>query len=118
MMFKLIMINPSTKNISTSSVVKFIVLLWFCFHNVSCQKQNTLTVQTFKISKGWGYTIKKDNKILIKQSIIPVLPALRYFKNEDEALKVGHLVAERIKNNLAPGITRNDLILLKIEIDE
>ncbi|GAA3728011.1 hypothetical protein GCM10022422_07360 [Flavobacterium ginsengisoli] len=71
---------------------------------------------SFKTSSGWGYTIAYKEKVLIKQSVIPVISDTKSFKTEDDALKVADLVKQKLKQNLSPTVTKNELILLKIKL--
>ncbi|HEY1195238.1 DUF4907 domain-containing protein [Flavobacterium sp.] len=75
-----------------------------------------MTSTTFKTNSGWGYTIAYKEKILIKQTIIPVISESKSFATESDALKVADLVKEKLKNNLSPTVTKNELILLKIKL--
>ena len=91
-----------------------IIIIFSLF--ISCNYNEEYLVKSFKINNAWGYTIAVDNKVVIKQTVIPTVSKQRGFKTEDDALKVGNLVVERIKQNLSPTITKNDLILLEIDL--
>lgn len=82
----------------------------------SCAKKEALTAASFKTNSGWGYTIVYKEKILIKQSIIPVVSNAKSFETESDALKVAALVKQKLKQNLSPTVTKNELILLKIKL--
>lgn len=90
----------------------FIVLLLFS----ACTKKEALTSSSFKTNSGWGYTIAYKEKIIIKQSIIPVISDTKSFETESDALKVAGLVKQKLKQNLSPTVTKNELILLKIKL--
>ncbi|MCW2117846.1 DUF4907 domain-containing protein [Flavobacterium sp. 7A] len=75
-----------------------------------------MTLNSFKTSTGWGYTISQNKKIIIKQTIIPVIENNSSFKTESDALKVGQLVLEKLNNNISPTVTKNDLNLLSIKL--
>ncbi|OYX85541.1 MAG: DUF4907 domain-containing protein [Flavobacteriales bacterium 32-34-25] len=81
----------------------------------ACSKKEQLNLESIKTPTGWGYVIKNNDKIIIKQSIIPVIPSQKSFKNEQEALKVGNLVLQKLKDKTSPTITKKDLILLSIK---
>jgi hypothetical protein len=83
---------------------------------LSCKNNEEYLVNAYKINEEWGYCILKNNKIIIKQTTIPTFSTSVRFKSKNDALKVGHLVIDRIKNKLSPTITKKDLILLKIKI--
>lgn len=82
----------------------------------ACSKNETLKVESFKTTSGWGYLLSYKNKIIIKQSIIPVINDTKSFSTEEDAIKVANLVAKKLKENNSPTVTKNDLILLKIKI--
>ena len=81
----------------------------------SCQKKQELTLTSIQTETGWGYVIKLQDKIIIKQSIIPVIQQEKSFKTEEDALKVGNLVLEKLKTKSSPTITKKDLNLLSIK---
>lgn len=94
-------------------IIKFLLVLVLL---VSCKRNNEFEVKTSKMTNGWGYTITLDNKIIIKQTVIPTVSKQEGFQSEEDALKVGTLVLNRIKQKLPPTIARKDLILLKIPL--
>lgn len=106
----------NTKQFFWSNIQKnllvFILLLLFA----ACSKKEALTSTAFKTNSGWGYTIAYKEKILIKQSIIPVISDSKSFESESDAMKVADLVKQKLKNNLSPTVTKNELILLKIKL--
>lgn len=81
----------------------------------ACNNKQGLTLESMKTTTGWGYVIKNNDKIIIRQSIIPVIQNQKSFENKEEALKVGNLVLEKLKAKTSPTITKKDLILLSIK---
>ncbi len=81
----------------------------------ACKGKETLKIESFKTTSGWGYSIASNDKVLIKQSIIPVINETKSFSTEEDALKVGNLVIGKLNQNISPTVTKNDLILLKIK---
>jgi hypothetical protein len=95
---------------------KYTILFILClFLFVSCNKAESFKVQSLKTNSGWGYTITKDDKIIIKQTVIPVISDNKSFKTEKEALSVGNLVLQKLKDDLSPTVTKKDLFLLAIK---
>ena len=82
----------------------------------SCTKKEVLKTETFRTNSGWGYSISYKEKTIIKQSIIPVISDNKSFATEEDALKVGQLVVEKLNQQTSPTVTKNDLILLKIKL--
>jgi len=73
-------------------------------------------MKSFKTKSGWGYSIASHNRVLIQQSIIPVINDTKSFTTEEDALKIGNLVVDKLNKDLSPTVTKNDLILLKIKL--
>lgn len=80
-----------------------------------CAKKESLQIDSFPTNSGWGYTIEYKNKTIIKQSVIPVITDNKSFASQEDALKVGNLVMQKLKEHSSPTVTKNDLILLKIK---
>ena len=75
------------------------------------------TLETFQTGEnGWGYKIRKDNKLIIKQDLIPAIENRVAFKSEADAHKTGNLVIEKFKKNQLPTLSRSDLEQLKIKM--
>ena len=104
------------KNFSSIFNLYLITFLLGTIIFVFCKKEENLKVKSIKVNSGWGYTISNNDKIIIKQTIVPVVSQYKSFQTENEALSVGQLVMNKLESNLAPTITKNDLILLKIKI--
>ena len=98
-----------------SNKTKFLVIVSCLLLFVACSYKQKLTLESIKTATGWGYVIKNNDKIIIRQSIIPVIQNQKSFENEKEALKVGNLVLEKLKAKTSPTITKKDLILLSIK---
>jgi uncharacterized lipoprotein YehR (DUF1307 family) len=97
-------------------IQKNLLFLFLVLQITACTKNETLKIESFKTTSGWGYSISHKNKILIKQSIIPVISDTKSFSTKEDALKVANLVAEKLEEKISPTVTKNDLILLKIKI--
>jgi hypothetical protein len=81
----------------------------------SCNKNENLNVQSLKTDTGWGYLITNNQRIIIKQTVIPVISKNKSFKTEQQALKVGNLVLQKLKDDLSPTVTKKDLFLLAVK---
>lgn len=95
---------------------KNLILILLLLLFASCTKKEVLRSEVFKTNSGWGYTISYKEKIIIKQSIIPVISENKSFATQDDALKTANLVKEKLLENLSPTVTKKDLILLKIKL--
>jgi len=83
---------------------------------IFCRKEKNLNIQSIKLNHGWGYVITNNNKIIIKQTAIPVISEIKGFQTENEAMAVGKLVINKLNADKSPSITKNELILLKIRL--
>lgn len=90
------------------------ILVLFLF--ISCNKNENLNVRLLKTTTGWGYYITNNDKIIIKQTVIPVISKNKSFETKQDALKVGNLVLQKLKDDLSPTVTKKDLFLLAIKI--
>ncbi|NRS87309.1 hypothetical protein HNQ02_000209 [Flavobacterium sp. 7E] len=106
----------SQKFFSLLNLLKISLVLLLIFLNTSCNRANNLKLESIKTTNGWGYTIKENDKIIIKQSIIPVIANNRSFETEEDALKVGAVVLQKLKDNTSPTLSKNDLTSLAIKI--
>ncbi|MFV8321454.1 DUF4907 domain-containing protein [Flavobacterium sp. LS2R12] len=93
-----------------------VLFLLGLFLFISCNKSENLILKSLKTPTGWGYYITNNGKIIIKQAIIPVISENKSFKTEREALKVGNLVLQKLKDDLSPTVTKKDLFLLAVKI--
>ncbi|WP_029273178.1 DUF4907 domain-containing protein [Flavobacterium sp. KJJ] len=109
------MIINITEQFFWSKIQKNLLFILLVLQFTACAKKETLTIESFKTQTGWGYTIAHKNKVLIKQSVIPVINDTKSFSSENDALKVGNLVVEKLNQHISPTVTKNDLILLKIK---
>ena len=80
----------------------FIVML----SNISA---NEYDLETYKVENGWGYNIFKKNKMIIKQDIIPGIPVKKPFATEKDAIIIGELMVEKLKNKKIPSISFKEL---------
>ncbi|MBZ4041815.1 DUF4907 domain-containing protein [Flavobacterium hibisci] len=95
---------------------KNLLFILFFLQLTACTQKKALHAESIKTASGWGYTISHKDKIIIKQTIIPVISDAKSFNSEDDALKVAGLVIKKLSQNRSPSVTKNDLILLKIKM--
>jgi hypothetical protein len=109
------MIINTKKRFFWSKIQKNLLFILLVLQFVACARNEAFKIESFKTATGWGYTIAQNNKIIIKQSIIPVISDTKSFSTEEDALKLGNLVLTKLNQNMSPTVTKNDLILLKIK---
>ncbi|MFT3947388.1 MAG: DUF4907 domain-containing protein [Agriterribacter sp.] len=72
-------------------------------------------VKPFKTGKGWGYDVTVDKKIYIHQETIPAFAGNQSFTSEDDAVKAGNLVVQKmIAGNMLPSLTAAEVMGLGI----
>lgn len=69
---------------------------------------------TFKTDNGWGYTITVNNKVFIKQTLIPAIEGNRGFSTQEDAAKVAQLIIDKLANHKSPAVKKEDLEKLGI----
>jgi hypothetical protein len=99
-----------------TSSISIIILIITISLFIACKKKENFHVESIKTATGWGYTIATDEKIIIKQTVIPIINNYKSFTTEKDALKTGNLVVKKLEANLSPTLTKKDLILLDITI--
>lgn len=103
------------KNFSFGLVKNTLLLLLGLILIMSCHRNKNLSIHAFKTTTGWGYVIVNQEKTIIKQTIIPVISEIKSFKTEEDALKIGNLVLQKLTDDLSPTVTKKDLIALNIK---
>ncbi len=69
-----------------------------------------VTCQPFQINQGWGYDIVAENRKVIHQDRLPGRPGRRPFSSQEDAMKVGKLVIEKLKSGIfPPAVTHEEL---------
>lgn len=69
----------------------------------------------YPAGNGFGYTIKANGRLLIKQGIIPAVKGNHPFCDSTDAARVCGKVMEKIRKRKAPYITPEELKQLKIK---
>jgi hypothetical protein len=111
------------KYINPAFLLVVIIVLMFVSqiikHNNNHQKKapELFSTETFKTGKGgFGYLIKLNDKVIIKQENIPAISTKISFKTEKDALKTAGLVVQKIRNKKVPSVTPWELDSLKIDV--
>ena len=68
-----------------------------------------IDLQSFKAADGWGFDVKVGKTFALHQDRIPAIPGNKKFVSEEDALKTGRLVVEKIKKNHSPSVTVREL---------
>ncbi|SHM79857.1 protein of unknown function [Flavobacterium saccharophilum] len=110
------MIINTKKQLFWNKIQKNLLFFILVLLLTACTRKESFKMETFKTKSGWGYSIASNDRVLIKQSLIPVINETKSFFSESDALKVGTLVVDKLNKDLSPTVTKNDLILLKIKL--
>lgn len=69
----------------------------------STEKAPTYEVVAVEVATGaYGYNILQDGKVFIKQDVVPSLQGNKHFSTEEDAIKVGEFVANKLRNGIMP----------------
>ena len=74
-----------------------------------------LTTKAFATNNGWGYDVLTNDTVYIHQQYIPAVEGFQSFTTEKQALEVGNLVIQKLKQNTSPTILLKELDSLKIQ---
>ena len=80
-------------------------------------KTDVYKTSVYKLSEGYGYRISYQDKLIIKQDIIPYIESNQPFCNFEDAQKVANMVKEKLNNRENPMISLQDLKSLNIQLN-
>ncbi|MEP7143283.1 MAG: DUF4907 domain-containing protein [Ferruginibacter sp.] len=105
----------STFNINAVIVFVAVSIMYSCNNHTpgnllhENKHRGDIIAQTFKTGDGWGYNVFVNDKLFIKQSIIPAIEGNKSFAKEEDAIKVATLVVNKIKQHEIPAIRLDEL---------
>lgn len=73
------------------------------------QSASAFSIDIYTVNSGYGYSISKDDKLLIKQDAIPSVEAQMAFCDANDAKRIAQLVVEKLENRENPRITKTEL---------
>ncbi|WP_066218109.1 DUF4907 domain-containing protein [Formosa haliotis] len=88
------------------SIVSAVGVLFFSLKN---EKISKYKANIYTVNSGYGYNISKDNKIVIKQEVIPAVQNNLTFCSESDAKTIANLVIEKLEHKTNPNITIKEL---------
>ncbi|HEX2968635.1 MAG TPA: DUF4907 domain-containing protein [Bacteroidales bacterium] len=74
------------------------------------------SLKTFRSDNGWGYSISKADRTIIKQPFIPALEGKRPFYSKHDARITGNLVLQRLKAKADFTLSHEDLLKAGIKL--
>lgn len=72
-------------------------------------------VETFAVTGGYGYQIRQEGKVIIRQPNIPAIQGNKPFATQEQALTVGNIVKERVEQKKDFSISVQELRKLNIK---
>ncbi len=69
-----------------------------------------ISASIISLDNGYGYEIKVNDKVFIRQEYIPGIKGYNHFNTEAQAQKVADLIVDKLKNNESPTIGADELI--------
>jgi hypothetical protein len=72
-------------------------------------KNSGYDLHLIRTKGGWGYTISRNNELIIYQEYMPGLQGKIAFSDRGKAKKTGKLVIEKMIRNQRPSITKEEL---------
>ena len=86
-----------------------VVIAAVIFFIRSGYQQEPIQYRTFKGSLGWGYEIRVNDSLIIRQESIPVIAGRHGFPSEQLAAETARLVVARMRTDGIPSLTRADM---------
>lgn len=100
---------------SNNTYIHFLFLILLC---CACVAQNYgITSEVIPLEKGFGYVIRIDQKVVIKQTFIPAVQGNLPFCTEKDAQKAADFVTQKMIENKGPAITLEELEQLEIDFN-
>jgi hypothetical protein len=75
----------------------------------------TLSVETFRVSGGWGYQVSIHQQVYIYQPFIPAIPGKKPFPSRMTALRAAKTVKAKILRGQRPDLTIDDIMKTGID---
>jgi hypothetical protein len=71
-------------------------------------------VKTFRVDKGWAYSIFINDKEYVRQLFIPAIEGKVPFASDNQAEKTAWYVVSKLKDNASPSLSKEELVTLNI----
>lgn len=93
------------------------ILVVFASNSLYTDVKTPFSSNIIALSKGFGYQIKVNNKILIQQDKIPAVNGDFIFCTQEDAALVAGLVLQKVKEGNNPSVTQDELKKLNIKLN-
>lgn len=107
--------NMKTSKYRTTIIIAVTLVVIAAIYTRLYHNQNDLLkveVASFRTTGGWGYEIKVDNNTYIHQKTIPAVPGERKFLSEQDALRTGNAVMEKLTRGEHPSLSYEEVMAL------
>ncbi|MDO9184186.1 MAG: DUF4907 domain-containing protein [Bacteriovorax sp.] len=94
----------------------FILVILLIGFSVNFSLNKRYNLETFKVNNGWGYSIYKEKKLIIKQENIPSIQIKKPFATETDAIKIGELMVRKLEKRKTPSITYQELLVNSVDL--
>jgi hypothetical protein len=108
-------INKSKKRIFYPLLFILIASLLAYIIIQNSSEDHGVKVEPYKVSDGWGYQIKVNDKVFIDQPFIPVITRNKPFPSRRTASKAGKIVKQKLINRKMPSLTEEDFKMIGID---
>jgi hypothetical protein len=92
-----------------TGLATLLMLLAFLYWLLKYDNKQTYKLETIKTPTGWGYTIRKNDQLIIYQEHIPAQEGESSFQNKETAKMTGELVINKLNKNEMPSISKCEL---------
>ncbi len=97
---------------------KYKILLLLSLFCCACeQQQHGITSEVIPLGTGFGYIIRINHKIIIKQMYIPAIKGNTPFCSQEDAQQTADLVSQKIIQKENPAVTLEELKNLQIDFN-
>ncbi|MCK0146195.1 DUF4907 domain-containing protein [Arenibacter sp. F26102] len=100
--------------ISIAVVSGFLFLGFSNYKTGSKESKLQLQSEILKLENGYGYQIKLDNKLIIRQEFIPILQGKKPFTTSQDAKRTAERIIYKLQKRESPILTIPELRELKI----
>jgi len=73
------------------------------------RRGHSYELQLFRNDGGWGYDIRKNDKVYIPQPFIPAIEGETPFRDRESARKTGRLVISKIRKRQIPAVSKEEI---------
>lgn len=91
-----------TSNLNAPSTVNQKIQTYYPLYTSIFSNRDSVSIQVFKMDKGWGYDIYIHERKYIHQEYIPAINGNKPFLTKEDALKIAELTKSKIKKKIAP----------------